>query len=207
MIKDLVVLVADKNMESAVRGLVSDPARLGIRDISLEVFVHPQRDPGCRTDAHNYLRSQLNSFSYALVMFDHEGSGENEKSAAEIQDRLERQLGANGWSDRSAVITLEPELEIWVWSTSPRVDQCLGWASSQPELRTALREAGFAFDASGKPVRPKEAMEWALFKAQKRRSSAIFQQLAAQVPLSPCNDPAFKRFVHILRSWFPRTGG
>jgi hypothetical protein len=207
MKRDLVVLVADKNMEGAVRGLVSTPARLGIRSITLEVFVHPQRDPGCRTDAHNFLRSQSNSFSYALVMFDYEGSGENEKLAADIQVHLERQLGANGWPGRSAVIVLEPELEIWVWSTSPRVDECLGWTRSQPEIRAALRKAGFAFDASGKPVRPKEAMEWALHKAQKRRSSAIYQQLAEQVPLSSCNDTAFRHFVRTLQSWFPKSGG
>jgi len=39
--KDLVVLVADKNIEFAVKGLLSRPRALGVRPITSDFFVHP----------------------------------------------------------------------------------------------------------------------------------------------------------------------
>jgi hypothetical protein len=45
--KDLVFLVADKNMEYTVRGLLSSPARLQIRAIKFDIRVHDKSDPGC----------------------------------------------------------------------------------------------------------------------------------------------------------------
>lgn len=43
--KDLVVLVPDKNMEASLRGLLSRCAALGLRDVTFDLFVHPERDP------------------------------------------------------------------------------------------------------------------------------------------------------------------
>ena len=37
--KDLVVLVSDKNMEFVVKGLLSRPPALGIRDVFSDTFV------------------------------------------------------------------------------------------------------------------------------------------------------------------------
>ena len=45
--KDLVVLVADKNMEFALRGLFSRTPSFGIHPVTADVFVHPEKDPGC----------------------------------------------------------------------------------------------------------------------------------------------------------------
>ena len=44
--KDLIILVADKNMEFAVRGILTRLEALGIRDITYDLYVHPERDPG-----------------------------------------------------------------------------------------------------------------------------------------------------------------
>jgi hypothetical protein len=55
-VKDLIVLVADADMEAAVRGLLSRPSALGIRPISFDVKRHVQRDAGCRSGAHDLLR-------------------------------------------------------------------------------------------------------------------------------------------------------
>lgn len=53
---DLLLLVADKNMEYAVRGLLSRPQALEVRPLEFEVYVQPQRDPGCALRAHEFLR-------------------------------------------------------------------------------------------------------------------------------------------------------
>jgi hypothetical protein len=47
--KDLALLVADKNMDFALRGILSRPKALGIRSVSYEIRQHVNRDGGVRT--------------------------------------------------------------------------------------------------------------------------------------------------------------
>jgi len=42
MLKDLIILAADKNIEYGIRGLLSRPAALAIRPIQFEAIVHPK---------------------------------------------------------------------------------------------------------------------------------------------------------------------
>jgi len=72
---DLVVLTADKNMKFAIQGLLNRPESLGIRPVTAEVFIHPERDPGCLLRADAFLRPFVNRFVHAIVMFDREGCG------------------------------------------------------------------------------------------------------------------------------------
>ena len=53
--KDLVVLVADHNIEQALIGLFTRPEALGIRSIDVDISVHPQHDPGCATRGVEFL--------------------------------------------------------------------------------------------------------------------------------------------------------
>ena len=202
-ITDLIALVADSNMENTLRGLLSRHQALGIRPITHDVFRHDKRDPGCWTDAHNYLRPYVNQYRYALVMFDHQGSGQERRKAAELETDLEERLQENGWAEgRARVIVLEPELEIWVWSDSPQVDSCLGWQTHQPDLRTWLRQRKLLAPDAFKPADPKKALEAALREVKTPRSSAIYRHLAERVSFSHCVDPCFNRFRTILTGWF-----
>ncbi|GIV81935.1 MAG: hypothetical protein KatS3mg051_1289 [Anaerolineae bacterium] len=200
---DLIALVADSNMEYTLRGLLSRHEALGIRRITYDIVRHEKRDPGCWTDAHNFLRPYVNQYPYALVMFDHQGSGQESREITELEDELEARLQQNGWAEgRARVIVLEPELEIWVWSDSPQVDQCLGWQTHQPDLRTWLREHNLLAPGKIKPTDPKKALEAALREVKTPRSSAIYKQLAEQVSFQRCVDPCFKRLRTILTDWF-----
>jgi hypothetical protein len=51
-------------------------------------------------------------------------------------------------------------------------------------------------------MRPKEALEKALYAARKPRSSAIYQSLAEMVSLARCSDRAFIKLKETLRKWF-----
>jgi hypothetical protein len=106
--KDLVILVADSNMEQSLRGLLSRRESLRIRPIDSEIFVHPRRDPGCLHEAPEFLRSLFRQYSKALVIFDHEGSGGETTSAAQWEETLTARLHASGWDDRAEVLILEP---------------------------------------------------------------------------------------------------
>ncbi len=199
---DLVVLVADKNMEQAISCLLERPADIGIRPVAHQVYVHSRRDPGCVREAHDFLPPFTRVYDHALVMFDHEGSGCEAERPAALAGQVRQRLWRNGWSQRADVVVLAPELEVWVWSGSPHVETCLGWAGHQPPLRTWLEDSGHWPADDPKPPHPKEALEAALYLVRKPRSSAIYAQLAQRVSLSGHTEPAFLDFVRTLRQWF-----
>jgi hypothetical protein len=200
--KDLVVLVADKDAEQAVRGLLGRTESLRIRPLVADVFVHPERDPGCRARGVDFLRAFGRQYRHALIVFDREGCGWEDRPRESVEAEIEDGLSRTGWTGRSAVIALDPELEIWVWSDSPQVDSVLSWTGRQPPLRAWLEQRGFLVPGAAKPARPKEALDAALRECRRRRSSALFLRLASTVGLHRCTDAAFAKFTGTLQRWF-----
>ncbi|HVC94423.1 MAG TPA: hypothetical protein VND64_12070 [Pirellulales bacterium] len=203
--KHLIVLVADKNMELAVRGLLDRTGALALQMIEADIYVHPLRDPGCLRRSPDFLRDFHKQYVHALVMFDREGCGDRGVGRDELELDVERRLSDAGWIGRAAAVVLEPELEAWVWSDSPEVDQVLGWVGVQPNLRSWLEDEGFVKPGEMKPVRPKEAVERALRRSRKRRSSSIYFELARRVSVQRCTDPAFEKLKATLQRWFPAS--
>jgi len=201
-VKDLVCLVADKNMEQTLDGLLSRPEALGIRPPTFDLFVHEERDPGCCRHGGDFLRAFTSRYRYALLLFDFEGSGQEEVPSKDLERRLESQLRRSGWEDRARVIAIEPELEAWVWSDSPEVDVILGWSGRFPDLRSWLEQEGWLTANAVKPERPKEALEAALYHVRQPRSSATYKKLAQRVSLQRCQDRKFSRLKRTLRRWF-----
>lgn len=203
-VRDLVCLVADKNIEQTLRALLATrPQSLKIRDLTFEIYVHPESDPACSRRAHDFLRPFVNSFSYALVVFDREGSGQERLTRETLEENLETLLSGSGWAERAAVVAIDPELEAWVWSRSPNVAAALGWHGKSPSLATWLIQKGFLAKDQTKPSRPKESLEMALREVRKPRSSSIYFQLAQKVGLLGCEDPAFAKLRSCLARWFP----
>lgn len=199
---DLVVLVPDKQMEATLRSILQRTTSLQIRPLTFEILVHPRRDPGCRVESAALLSVYLSRARFALVLFDREGCGEESITREGLESNVDTRLAAAGWMGRSAVIVLDPELEAWVWSDSPVVDQVIGWAGATPPLRQWLETEGFIAARGSKPSRPKEAFDLALKRARKRRSASIFSELAEKVGLNRCIDPSFLRLKAVLQQWF-----
>lgn len=204
MQSDLVVLTADKNMKYAVEGLLNRPEALKIRPVRWSVYIHPESDPGCLLRSDTFLRSFVNRYSHAIVMFDREGSGCQSKARREeLEEEVACSLARNGWQERASAIVIDPELENWVFSDSPEVDAAIGWKSDYPSLRGWLKEKGFYKPGRAKPFPPKEALEAALRYARMPRSSYIYGRLAERVGLGRCTDRAFQKLKETLQSWFP----
>ncbi len=201
VIRDLVVLAADKDIEASIQGLLSRHQRLRIRPVSYKIEVDPEHDPGCFLRAHDILRPQVRMFSHALVIFDHQGSGQEKLPREEVERRLTERLASAGWDDRAAAVVIAPEIEQWVWSDSPHVGQVLGHSNVRTWLAT---EKLWPLDAT-KPPDPKRAMEWALRHARRPRSPANFRKIAEQVSFERCSDQAFAHLREILRKWFAET--
>jgi len=201
---DLITLVPGKDEKETIEGLLSKRSgSLGIRELNHKTLVHPRRDPGCYNEAHNILQPFINIASYALVVFDYEGSGQESRSAHDIADDLRDRLSRSGWQNRIQVLIIEPELEILIWSNSPQVDAALGWSGRSPNLRSWLSDRGIWLAKHPKPIRPKETLLKVLREVHVRRSSAVYRQLAENVSIERCQDPAFNKLKTILRSWFP----
>lgn len=200
--KDLIVLVADKDMELTVLGLLSRPQSLGICAIQADVFVHPRRDPGCLLEAHAFLQPYSTYYRCALVMFDYEGCGREKDAPQTLAGEVKTRLRQTGWA-AAEVVVLVPELEVWVWSASPHVADCLGWTTHRPALRAWLAEQQLWPCDKPKPPEPRVALERALREVGKPRSSGIYWALAKSVSLQGHQEPAFRSLVQCLREWFP----
>jgi hypothetical protein len=200
---DLVVLVADRNAEAAIEGLLTRGRSLGLEIGAYRIFVHPEKDPGCRLHGHELLRIHQKNYQFALMLFDREGCGAEDKLRDELEREAEQRLEIVGWKDRCGVIVLEPELDIWIWSDSPLVDEHLNWSGRNPKLREWLKQQGYVFADGIKPVRPKEALEKVLREVRKPRSSSLYKDLASVVGLERCVDPAFHKLRALLQKWFP----
>lgn len=201
---DLVLLVPGADERETFGTLLSErPQSLGIRPLKVELLKHPRRDPGCFHEAHSLLQPYVTQASRALVVFDRQGSGQENSAPHEIAAELRSRLAASGWEDRAAVVVLDPELEVWVWSSSPHVPQILGWQNQRLAVRDWLEEQGFWPQSATKPNRPKEALERVLRVTRVRRSAALYARLASLVGLATCTEPSFDQFRNVLRAWFP----
>lgn len=202
---DLFCLVADKNMEAAVSGLLGRPKSLGIREIQYYVRVHGFRDPGCFHRPHDVLKLFRSTARHAIVMLDQAWEGVPCNSSEETEESLRRRLRRVGMAAWACPIVIEPELEAWVFSGSPHVERILGWSNRGPRLRDALEARGHWQAGDEKPQDPKTAMEWALSEVRVNRTSKIYGRLARRVSTSNCTDRSFRRFRRLLRQWFPVT--
>lgn len=199
---DLVVLVADKEMQYALRGALNRPEALGTRPLRHDSFVHSGHDGGVRRTGPELLRMKRRTAAHALLLLDHEGSGAP-GSAAELEAELDRRLAAD-WGDAAKAIVIEPELEAWVWGADNAMHAVLGWEKSE-SAREWLRQHGFEFSAAGKPARPKEAFSALLREATLPRSAAVFEEIASRISLRRCEDAAFGRLRQQLVRWFPAS--
>jgi hypothetical protein len=199
--RDLIMLVADRDQEAAIRALLLRPQALGLRELTFDIRVHPRHDPGCLLEAHDFLRPFARQYRHALVVFDRSGCGQDERAATELEEAVVNRI-PTVWTDRVAAIVVDPEIEAWVWSGSPHVATALGWSASRPILRQWLNDQGLWTDTTSKPSDPKAAMEAALREIRRPRSSSIFREMASRVSVEGCVDPSFGRFRTVLTRWF-----
>lgn len=199
---DLVALVADKDIEQSMIGILERPESLGIRKLNYAIIPHPQKDPGCLKEGHDILRAYLKRAAHALIIFDRDGCGKEIKTREKLELEVEDRISISGWGDRAAAIIIDPELENWLWSDSPEVDAALRWKEKSPELRKWLKDKGYLKEKSNKPYPPKEALKEALKEVHLPFSSSIFRKIASKVSFNRCQDNAFIKMKEKLQLWY-----
>lgn len=86
-------------------------------------------------------------------------------SVKQIEEKIQGDLNSNGWQGRSAVVVINPELEIWVWSSSPHVPRLLG--TDWETIKDLGHRRNYWKKGEIKPSRPKELLVEALRYAGK----------------------------------------
>ncbi len=198
--KDLALLVADKNMEFTMRGLLGRHLSLAVRPLSFEIKVHPGRDGGVRRSGAAALRPLRSQFQHALLMLDWEGSGADETTAVALEQSLDAQL-APTWGGHGKAIVIDPEVDVWVWGSDNLMQSLLEWHGLRG-IRDWLLEQEFELGENAKPKRPKEAFEKVMSHLEKPRSSYFYGLIAGRISLERCEDPAFGRLQDALKGWF-----
>ena len=203
--KDLVILVPDKNIEFALRGALARPEALATCTLSYEFRSHMGRDGGARTTGVEVLALEIRRFTHALLVFDLEGCGAAiDQGAEDLESELNAKL-QRLWGAQARAIVIAPEVDIWIWGSDNALRQAFNWPLDMG-IRDWLKTRGFAFDTHGKPERPEEALDAMRFIHRQPRSSALYEKIVGQISLRRCADPAFRRLNETLRMWFPQTG-
>lgn len=199
---DLVCLVADKNMAAVVQTLLERHESLDIRKIAFKILTHPQHDPGCFGSPAGLLELYVRQAQHGLVVLDRQWDGAPDKTAVELEGDVNGRLCHLG-PDWARCVIIDPELEAWLFTRSPRLDEAIGWAGRDPSLGKELAARELWLESAPKPTDPRQALKWALAHVGKQTSSSIYRQIAKHVGVKKCVDPSFHRFRSILQLWFP----
>ena len=203
--KDVVVLVADKDMESTLQGLLVRHRSLETRPIEFTVYRHPGRDSGCRTQGVPFLRSFCNQFEHAMLIFDHEGSGGESASAEKWEQNLEarttgQRLGRSRRRHRTRSRTRDLGLERFPRS---RPGRWMGRTNSRPS--TWLVEEGYLDGPAREAQSPQGRFHHASLGFRKQPSSSLFTKLAQSVGFRRCHDRSIHQTQRTLQEWCPKA--
>lgn len=209
----LCMLVPDGAYELVLPALLTQrAASLGIREVDHEP---PIKDPfkDSSYEAVSLIRPYLRSCSHFLVVRDLHGSGWEEQGAEALQAKIMGDLLKNGCpEDRTKVIIVEPEIEIWLRIGSTHMKQLV-----RQRARANGAEVDMLFDqlvqeklnafggvtVSGKPTDPKKVFEEVLKHYRISRSNVLYEELAKTESLRHCQVSSFLELVTTLQTWFP----
>lgn len=210
--RDCFFLVADKDMQYALKGLFERQGfhlSIGCHPFAFDLTIDSRKaayhDPDIHKNAARYTRPIQATHRHLVVMVDNDFDGSPGKVA--IRDKISDDLIRSGWQeDAFAVIVIDPELEIWLWQESPHLDAALEFDPARFDamsLRAWLAGRQLWLPGEEKPREPKKAFIETLRRTSRPLSSTIFEKVARNVSLRHCTDPAFNTLCHSLRRWFP----
>lgn len=209
--KDLFVLTADADAEAVIRGVLSRPEALGIKDIEATVDRFVGRDSGIVRDGPAFLRAAKfkQSFEKVILVWDHHGSGwEQKKTPEEAASDVAKQLELVTWKNRSLPVVVVPEIEEWLWHGTSAIRFHFG--IDEETLQQWVEEFAERWDTTpveAKKHLPKEMFEFVRGeKMHKPKTPRHFEQIASRVSIPAWEKSAsFLSFAQMLRTWFPAS--
>ena len=208
MKRDCMFYVADLNMAETFKGFLTRPQfhqSLGCAAFEFDLLTDIKHAAGIADSLHTQAGLLLRDFqtTHKRLVVAQDCAFVGTPGQAKILDNLTKQLESVGWATEDfIVLAIDPELEQWIWQDSPHVEAALNHRSP-PSLRESLQKQGLWLTDNPKPNNPKKTLQDVAYKNNKRRSSAIYGEIASKVSVKHCVDTEFQRLVAQLRAWFP----
>lgn len=217
IMRDIVFLVADGEMQATVEGFFENPAfdtRLQCArfefDTKQDLIKHPGKDPGVYQAGHNLLKSYIETHNYAVVMVDF-AFNDNLQTMDYLQfcETIKVNMRAVGWpDDRFSVMAINPELEVLMWQADTRrIEPVFDYPGASGSLRAWLQERNLWHADDLKPTDPKAAIDavrgqnW----GRKKSHSQLFKRIARDVSFKGCVDESFTCLLQQIQAWYPRV--
>ena len=202
--KDLVCVVADKQIKATIEELLRRPLSLGIRPIEAQLLLHPHHDPGCYARPADLLRGYRKTAEHGLIVLDHAWDGVPVASGAELEALIAEKLDQAGYGGLGCPRRHRARTGgVGLQHLALRPGRAQAGRDRGPPSRKALEERNLWTAADAKPADPKAAIEYVLGRTGKSRSASLFRRLARKVNTAGCQDRAFLRLKTLLQTWFP----
>lgn len=205
--KDLLLLVADADMLAFLGAILKRREALQIRPITYDIRRHPARDSGMIQSGAELVRMEKGRFRKAILLWDHHGSGlENKHAAAQAGELIQNKLDSYTWTDNSFAAAIDPELELWLWYSESSIRNC--WNLTEQQLTQWVTEGAISLKGrheNAKETAPKELFEFIIKKKVKRTiSPRDFELMGASASITALmHCEAFQAIIETLRRWFP----
>jgi hypothetical protein len=214
---DLVALFSDLEMQKLFEVLLERGQIAGrscARSFRWRSLRDPRRDT-VWTQPERPLAPFLRMECRFLIVWDHQGSGTEDESPSQVEDRVVARLESAGIeADSVLAVALDPELECLFRSVWPKVKSTVAKERrvAPPEDSLILAEAqrsvprlqwskefGEALDEN-----PKEIFEALVRLVKLRRAAPLYAKVAGQVSLPLVKkESAAERIALRISSWFP----
>ena len=200
--KDLVCVVADKQIAATLDELLLRRRALGIRPVDAEILVHPHHDPGCYARPADLLRGYRQAAEHALIILDHAWEGVPAASGATLEALIDEKLEEAGMADWPSPSLSSPSWRRGSSALRPTSRTCSAGSRLVPHPRGSRRTESMG--GRGREARRSEEGDQVHSSADGEEPFGVTLPPArAQVNTAGCEDRAFLRLKDLLRGWFP----
>lgn len=205
--KDLLVYVADADALAFMTAILDRPQAVGVRPFIFDIERHPLRDAGMVQSGAELVRMKKGNYHKALLMWDHHGSGRDNKcTPEEVQADIQAKLDTFAWEGNSATIVLVPELEQWLWFCENALAAHCSITVQQLGQWVEAYAAKLGMTAGAlKESQPKELFEHVMReRLRKTISPRDFDEIGKRASVNGLRRcPSFLAIVETLKAWFP----
>ncbi len=202
---DLFVVMEGRRDRAVMEAVLNRPYDLGIQPITYEFDL---RFSAVRTGGPDAGRERRGEFRYVICLWDHQGSGEENKPPSRVQGEVQARLNRNTLKGFSKALVIDPELEIWLWRDRTAIASILEVDENRlTEWLNDWRQAQFPKQTVETLLQqfPKEALEEVMRRAGEKPDAALYGRITAIANLQRWSkEPSFRRLCSTLRKWFAK---
>ncbi len=220
---DLLLIVEGRDDEAVLSALLERPKDMGICPIT---FDFRRRSGAVLKEGVNVASQERNNFRKVILIWDHADSPYADRTPQRAQGIVQAELNKRTLRGCSKAITVDPELEIWLWQDYSAVAQALGvrvqdierWLKGwQRALKQSVGDRGLQDLMERRQVNlqrdsaqtlleklPKEALKWVCRQAKQKADSQLRGRIAQKADLKKWErNESFRWLCQQLRQWFP----